>query len=275
MELFELFYYWDDDRGSGLPGHLELCLETWRRNGHGRNIVRVCLGNVETLSRGRLSGSQMRLFTPAQRSDAAMVAVLAERGGLFLDADTVLLPNFEVTRYFTPGRVAMYANIKGNTVRPLLAFAASARGHSPFMEQWLSTALAAVRHEQHSTLRRVRRWVRERSGKRVHVRWDYLGAAILDPLATSPAAEVGATFFDAQKRGFLPLAASPDYGPALVNGYWFGPDSAEQFSPADYPDGIVALQNSWIPDEVRRQDATGLLRHPSRLGALLKFALYG
>lgn len=275
MKDLDLFYYWDDEIGSGLPAHLSLCLETWRRNLPEAKVVRVSLSNIETLSGGRLSADQMRLFTPPQRSDAAMAAVLADRAGLFLDADTVLLPNFKVEKYFQPGRIVMYANMVGGTARPLLAFAAGKGDKSPFIENWLSNALAAVRYEEHSLRRRVRRWVRERRGKRVHVRWDYLGAAILDPLALSPEATAGALFHDAQESGFLPLGSSPDYGPGLVNAYWFGRGSAEQFSPTDYRDGIVALQNSWIPDDVRRQDAAAWLRHSSRLGALLKFALEG
>lgn len=217
----------------------------------------------------------MQLFTPAQRSDAAM-SVICDRkvlgGGIFMDADTVLLPSFDPDLYLSCDRPVMYATYRAGYPRPLLAFVSRpCGGDQRFIEAWAERTLLGVRKEERSFIRRGRRFLRMLGGKRVHTRWSCLGGDIVNDLALEGHRQQDLILLNAQERGFVPCIDRQDYGPQIVNDYWFGSGTAQEFKPEDYTDGIVALQNSWMPDEIKNASTDDLCQHPSRLGALFRF----
>lgn len=271
---YKLFYYWDEHPIHGMPPYISLCLESWKKHAQTDRITRISLDNVDRATNGALTSATLRLFTPAQRSDAVMSVVLSWQSGIFMDADTVLLPNFDPSRYMRKERPSMYCTFGKGTPEPLLAFLANPyKEDRRFMSRWASETLQKTRREEKSLLRCTRRLFRTLLGKKVHVRWDYLGGAILNNLASETDMRWSAEFLSAKKCGFLPEAGRDGYGPDIVNEYWFSDGSDIAFSPSDYPDGIVALQNSWIPVELKAMSESEILSHQSRFGKLLSYAL--
>ena len=229
---WQVYYYWDDLPGSSMPGYISLCLESWSRHSKADGIVRINLDNVESITGGALTARQLQLFTPAQRSDATMAAIMSSRRGLFMDADTVLLPSFDPDRYMMKDKPSFYAKFAKGFAEPLLAFGASPHHDRRFTSRWVTETLRAIRREDRSWARRARRVLRTCLGKTAHVKWDYLGARILDPLAFDSQTRWAAEFIDAKSSGFLPGAGDEGYGPASVNAYWLGAGSDQLFSPA-------------------------------------------
>ena len=256
-----------------MPAYIDLCLESWARHAGAESITRVSLENIEQVTDGALTARQLRLFTPPQRSDAAMIAVMSGREGLFMDADTLLLPSFDPKRYFESPVPTMYAKGGKEAVEPMLAFLANPNVESRFLGDWAVKTLEAIAREDRSPARRLRRLYRSLLGKRVHVRWDYLGAAILNSLASNQDLRGSAQFFDAQGAGFLPEVERADYGPDSVNSYWLDANTDAAFASGDYPHGIVTFQNSWMPTDIKAMGRRDLLSHPSRLGRLLSHSL--
>lgn len=270
---YHIFYYWDQVGRSSMPTYIDLCLESWARHAGAESITRVSLENIEQVTDGALTARQLRLFTPPQRSDAAMITVMNGREGLFMDADTLLLPSFDPKRYFESPVPTMYAKGGKEAVEPMLAFLANPNVESRFLGDWAVKTLAAIAREDRSPARRLRRLYRSVLGKRVHVRWDYLGAAILNKLVSNQDLRGSAQFLDAQGTGFLPEVERPDYGPDSVNSYWLGANTDAAFASGDYPHGIVTFQNSWMPTDIKALGRRDLLSHPSRLGRLFSHSL--
>jgi len=272
--MYTLFYYWDDIDGNEMPYHIKLCMETWNQNSMAERIIRVNKENIEVISYGAITSSQMKLFTPAQRSDAAMAATMSIHQGLFLDADTILLPTFNPARYLKQEVPTMYAAIGAASPLPMLSFLACPRKGSSFMKAWLDGTQRQIHHEETSSRRILRRAYRERiQRKHVHVRWDYLGAAIINDLAAREASQASLMLLDTVETGYLPRSGSANYGPQIVNDYWLAAGSDSLFSSTDYTHGIVTLQNSWLPQNIRTATEAELLEHPSRLGRLFRYAL--
>lgn len=270
---YDVYYYWDQVGSSSKPTYIDLCLESWAKYAGAKSITRVSLENIEEVTGGVINARQLRLFTPPQRSDAAMIAVMNGRAGLFMDADTLLLPSFDPSRYFEGSMPTMYAKFGNEGTLPMLAFLANPNVEARFLGEWAAKALQAIKREDRSAARRFRRLYRGLLGKRVHVRWDYLGAAILNDLASNQDLRGAIQFLDAQVTGFLPEVERPDYGPDTVNPYWLGADTDSAFAADDYPHGIVTFQNSWMPRDIKALGRRELLDHPSRLGRLLSHSL--
>lgn len=275
LQDYSLFYYWDELPGHSMPEYIKLCLESWDRHAQTDRITRISLENVENATNGALTAAQLRLFTPAQRSDAVMAVLMSFQKGIFMDADTILLPTFDPARYLGKDKPSMYCTFGKGLPEPLLAFVANPHVDKRFMSIWVTLTQRQIRREEESWRRKGRRMFRRLLGKRIHVKWDYLGAAILNDLAAEPEMRWAAEFLSAKRCGFLPESGRENYGPDLVNEYWFGQGTDGAFSPSDYPDGIVALQNSWVPSEIRTLSKPEILAHPSRLGRLLKYTLAG
>lgn len=271
MQEYDIFYYWDDVSGGGMPPYLKLCMETWHKNSKANQFHKVCLENVEFLTGGEIDKKTMSLFTPAQRSDAAMVLVMKNQRGIFLDVDTILLPSFNPDRYLSENIPSMYSVYRDDGIFPLLAFLANPNINDDFLLYWANKTLHKTKSEGASFYRRTRRFLRTIKGKQVHVKWDYLGAAILDPLARQKDVASDVLFLDMQNAGFCPYSDQPGYGPKLFHDFWFG----ERFIEIDYKHrhGIVALQNSWMPESFTSLSRNQIMMHQSKLSSTFRAAL--
>lgn len=134
----EVFYYWESDQGDSMPGYLELCIETWRRNIPDAEIVRIHHGNLSEWSCGTVDVDRLKRFTLMMQSDVAAAAVLASHPGLFLDADTIILPGFDHSR-FEGSKLTMYGN-EICRIRLALAFLLAPSAGHPLLIAWLEEA---------------------------------------------------------------------------------------------------------------------------------------
>lgn len=265
---YTLFYYWDNVDGRPLPDYLLLCLETWQKNAQAHKIIRVGSDNIEYFSEGLLTAQQMSLFSPAQRSDAATAVIMNLKRGLFIDADTILLPSFNADKYLCLGKPSVYANMNNDYPQISNAFLAAPSANVAFMKKWSDEVLRRVAYENNSFVRKIRREIRTALGKRNHVKWDYLGTSILEELLKE--ADAPFAFHNAKESGYLPF--TDNYTAETVNSYWLDTDPKATFTPIEYPDGIIALQNSWLPEYIKNMSKSEILNHPSRLGRLLAHA---
>ncbi len=275
----DIYYYWDMPTYGELPEYIGLCLETWSLYAQANSITRINLQNISTLSDGLLAPERLRLFTPAQRSDAAMTVIMHRRKGLFMDADTILLPSFDPSRYVNASKPVMYARrtMDGHGAktgfRPLLAFLATQGRDNRFMDMWRKEILMRIEREARSPYRKVRRILRTTRGHRVHVKWHYLGDAAFDTVFQEDEAEELLVQLDAEKTGFLPNINSEGYGASIFSDHWLSPQSHGRFRETDHPDGIVALQNSWFPADFKRLARPDILRQQNRIGDIFRYAL--
>ncbi|MGY6709599.1 MAG: hypothetical protein ACXIVF_14860 [Rhizobiaceae bacterium] len=264
----DIFYFWEGRKD--LPGYIELCIETWQ-NLPGAVIRRIDYTNVEELTDGLIAPARIARYPLAVQSDLISAALLARRGGLFLDADTIVLPGFDPARY-SQTVCTLYgtpATQKGTS----LAFVMAPKDNE-FVCEWARRGLRAL--DGPGLLKRTYWDARKLlTGKRAKVPWDWMGPAIVDDLLGDPAFSPSVELRDQVSSGMYPF-------PALA-GRPYGPDSYRQimFSQEDRShdilgrcrDGLLALQNSWHPGSVQALTAAQVLEGKSTLSRLLAHAL--
>ena len=231
------------------------------------------IGNIERISKATLTKKDLELFTPAQRSDAAMIVLMTQRSGIFVDADTLMLPNFDYKIYFNLKIPTMYASFHNKIWEPHLAFLANSGNYSKFMEIWNNELLISIAKERNCLYRKFRREFRKFNGKTVHVKWDYLGRKVFNKVRSkiNPLNEI--YFQDADLHKFLPEFSCGYYSSSSFIEYWLSQNSLSLFNPNDYSHGIVTFQNSWLPGPIRNLRRSEILNHPSRFGRVFHYTL--
>ena len=99
-----MFVYTFWEPRENLPVYLQLCMETWKKFLPNATIVLLDCKNIGEFIDVRDFGSNLfssGRFTLTQIADAIRIALLAKHGGVWLDADTIIL-NSEVEKYFLP-----------------------------------------------------------------------------------------------------------------------------------------------------------------------------
>jgi hypothetical protein len=91
-----LWTYWETKPGDVRPEYLDLCEETWRRHCAGDfTIVRVTPETVDRYAPG-LIDDWHKIPTLAHKADYLRAVLLHRHGGIWLDADTIVLCNLRV-----------------------------------------------------------------------------------------------------------------------------------------------------------------------------------
>lgn len=267
---YDIYYYWDDVHGKdSLSPYLQLCINTWEKNAQAENIIKVNIDNIHSYSHGLLDAHKLSKFTPAQRSDAAMVCVMMNRRGIFMDIDSVIMPNFNADKYFSKTVPSLYAIPRLASKEPLLAFLANPNLNDTFLENWRNQTIKLISYELNSPYRKLRRLFREVKGKKVHVPWHYLGANIMKNMASVVNNNVNT--IDACQTGFCPNVNNEFYGDEMYMRFWY---NEHDYHPEIlHKDGIVALQNSWMPQNIKSLPSEKFLEGDLPINKLFQYAL--
>ena len=269
-----IFYFWETKKGAGFPAYLGLCVDSWRRNISGAEVICVNHSNLAEYCGGRTDVERLKTFSLPLQSDIAAVAVLAEQPGIFLDADTVVLPGFDPAGY-ADAWLTMYGDASTGQGGHATNFFVATRPDNPVLLAWLGEANHRIAR-QNWPLARWKWWLRRHlRGKPARVGWSYLGNQILDPLLRGKGSGDAIDLRDVDARGYVQtghfVARYPHIGSYLD--LWFDRqiDVAEVFDRA--LDHVVCLQHSWTPPEFSALDREAALRHPSLQARLLRAAL--
>ena len=182
------------------------------------------------------------------QSDVAAAAVLAKHPGLFLDADTIILPGFDPGRY-PDSKLTIYGNENYHIRHDLAFFLAPCAGHSLF-EAWVEEANRRIERQTQGIIA-LRWWLRRKlKGKSPKVPWWYLGNGIIDPLLQDRYIASETCVRDSVEYGFRPNERShPVWNdiPQAYHDFWFRNDSQPDAIVAGAKDYVIALQNSFSP----------------------------
>lgn len=96
-----IYTFWEPR--DSMPGYLQLCIETWKKFLPNATIIVLDYKNIGEFLDVREIGLNLfsGRFSRAQIVDAIRIALLAKRGGVWLDADTIILSP-EAEKYFLP-----------------------------------------------------------------------------------------------------------------------------------------------------------------------------
>ena len=269
----DVFYYWESMPNSRMPGYIKLCIDTWRSNIPDANITLINQNNLMEYSGGRVDVDRLKVFSLPLQSDVAAIAVLSERPGLFLDADTIIFPGFNFDQ-FSDERLTMYGDPK-SCRHSSTGFFRAPHAENPLLLRWL---FEAERRLIYQTLgaRKIRWWLRRRLlGKPARVTWDYLGNSILDLLLSGREYDASIALRDSTRRGYAPTKLFVErYGDIVTyNDLWFHSSIHESEVAVAASDHVVCLQNSWTPAWYSRLEPMDVMTDSSLVSRVIRFAL--
>lgn len=124
-----VFTFWEPE--GSLPPYIKLCIDTWRKNLTGYEIKILNYSNLFNYIRNDVLDIQLLEKFPLMiQKDAIEIAVLEENGGVFLDADLIILKDISpLLEKLENSEVIMFANH--------VAFIA-AKPKSKLMTLWLN-----------------------------------------------------------------------------------------------------------------------------------------
>ena len=270
-----VFYFWESRPGTKMPGYLELCVETWRRNIPNAEIIRIHHGNLAEWSGNEVDVDRLKRFTFMLQSDVAVAAVLAKHSGLFLDTDTIILPGFDPELY-PRSKLTVYGNEAFST-RPIsLAFFFAPEAGHPLFPAWREEANRRIA-EKTQGLIALRWWLRRNlKGKPIKVPWWHLGSEIVDPLFQESHIARQTSVRDSVQYGHRPNDRGIDNDgdvPSTYRHFWFRTDTQPDTIVADAKDSVIALLNSMSPDWYSKMSASEVLKDKHLISRVIRAGL--
>lgn len=279
-----IFTFWEP-KGE-MPAYLKLCRKTWELNLPDYQVVVLDYSNLDGyFDQGLLDISTLRRLTLPMQKDAIMVAAMRERGGIFMDADTLALRDISpIIRMLRNTQVVMF-----NTH---LGFVA-ARPNARVFRLWL----AGIRER----LGRLGDDVRAAG----EVSWDYVGNSVLREVMDEMIGDLSvmraiqtkaferyrrSLFFHTVLRKYLTMLNRRKYGfisesvdfrtrrmrpRDRYRRFWFKKRNLDVASVFRADPMVIGLHHSWTPKWYKELSEQEVLEADCLLSRTLKRVLQG
>ncbi|EHK0945841.1 capsular polysaccharide synthesis protein [Citrobacter farmeri] len=229
-----IYTYWVTPPGGKMPVYLELCMQTWRKAIPGVQISIIDHSNLPQFLPKTLLTASFYALPLAMQSDVVSVWVLLSRGGLFIDADTIMTENPFVSSHLRDAR--LYAFGYPQQKRIHLAVMLSQQPQNALLYAWATDIAKKLAQPLPSPLP-----------------WDWVGNAIINPLLNDPLQAGHFQILDAGEYGnILELSVADDNPFNRYLKYYFTPPAQSfQETVKKVKGGMISLHNSWTPEIYR------------------------
>lgn len=244
----KIFTFWEPKEK--VPGYIKLCMETWKKYLQGYEATLLDYEALKNyLSTDELNQVLCRDMTLPMQSDALRCALMLKYGGIWLDADTIITPTFDIS-YFCRGDFCTVGSKEQGYING--AYIYNSRPGVSFTKEWhqkLQKNVIEFRRFFHSALLRVfkrKRW-------RLVRRWDFCINSIIEPMA-AVASEPDYVWLERREIRCMPEAIyneNPDRDSRdSYRRFWFTEgETEEKWLELERNKGIIMLHNSWTPKE--------------------------
>ena len=254
-----VYTFWES-KGQ-LPAYLQLCMQTWKKNIPDIEIVVINHSNWAEFVGDIYDLNKLKTLSFPMQSDAVSAAVLATRGGLFIDMDSIVTKDF-FGDFSTLAPRKFVAFGKPNSKGVHIAILKCQIPGNPIARNWMNTC-------------------KERIAKIAeNYNWSYLGNDILFPLMNDKRHFDDYLLLDRSDYGNILEASLMKEGEPQADYYNFyfnehmNIDVNTAINAARY--GIISLHNSWTPFEYRQlSSAEAVYNHKGLLSKILKSILTG
>ena len=261
-----VFTFWEPK--AAVPGYIRLCMKTWERNLPGYETVVLDYDTLgDYLTPAEIDEVLCRKMTLAMQSDCIRCAVLKKHGGIWLDADTIMLRPLD--RRFSAADCSIVAWPMDGHLVHYAAFINAVKPQCRFLCDWHRELLPRVKKAEAFRSSWLKRFLHHQEWKLIR-RWNYCVNAIIDPLSDT-ADPKDYAYIDKNEIAAVPEEALMAKGLSAADAYreyWFKPGDTED--PLKRCAGIIMLHNSFTPDVYRAMDEQAFLATDTRLAALLK-----
>ena len=248
-----VFTFWEP--ASKIPAYVRLCMKTWARYLPNAEIVVLDYSNINKWIDLEEYGPKLKCgkFSLPQIADAIRAKVLANWGGVWLDADTILLDERASNYFQGKSEVGFFGGTVGRGVH-----------------------IGVIRAEKNSELMRL--WERECQRKIKNIDnvekdknfWAYLGNSIIGDYVKQNKEKV--EVIDCIKENVTPEKQLPYYNQRPVDAYvdfYF----RNSFDISTLHSSLIMLHNSWTPGFIKQMNEEEFLRLDCTLAAIISKSL--
>jgi hypothetical protein len=230
-----VYTFWES-KGK-IPAYLDLCMQTWKKNVPGIEIVVINHANWAEFVGDIYDLNKLKEFSLPMQSDAVSAAVLATRGGMFIDMDSIVTKDFfNDFGELAPRKFVAFG--KPNTKGMHIAVLKCETPGNEVARNWMQGAKQRIANKAES------------------FNWAYLGNDILHPILNDKKYFDDYLIIDRADYGNILEASLMKEGNPQADYYNFyfneyvNIDATTAINAAKY--GIISLHNSWTPPHYKQ-----------------------
>lgn len=258
-----IFTFWEPH--DSLPGYLTLCIKTWKKYlANNYKIIILDYSNIRHYLGYKIVKQILCLdMTLPIQSDAIRVAILQKYGGIWMDAD-ILIVNSKFITMLNGSDLVMFGTSKNQTQHIGFIYASN---KSTILKAWLDRIINNVRIYKYKLVLNYLFPIKyfKKSFEELN-EWSYLGNGIIDSLVNN-ASEKDFKRIEKEDAYSLPeqQLLNKDSIISYINFYFTNNYSLEFL---DKCKGVILLHNSWTPKKYKDMSAKEFLKQDILLARL-------
>lgn len=262
----KIFTFWEDK--NNIPDYIKLCIESWKKFLPDYEIVMLNYDNLDKyLGKNYYDKSLYENFTIAQQTQAIRAAVLEKHGGIWFDADIIVI-NSDIEKFFDENSEL---NIFENRIACL-----KAKKHSKILKYWIKNIKRRVWIYKHFF-----NFIFEHDPYKASkmMDWDYLSDEITKKLFKTKNKNVLNNISIRESKTYPEFLWEKNSGRTifknspmdLYNHFYINNNFYVFFEKNN--NGLVILHNSWMPKEYKTLSSAQIFEKNNTLSEIFKKAL--
>ena len=255
----KIFSFWEPKEK--IPGYIHLCIKTWKKNLPQYEINILDYKGVKEYIGDKLFNIIINKKMPLHvQTDAIRVALLKKFGGIWMDADTIII-NGEFLKNLEKYELVMIGKNKGQHIGFIVA-----SKYSIIISEWLNGIISRV-----NKYRKINSILKNRTKR---VSWHYLGNGIVNRIINLNKSN---KFFRLNKDKMNAFPEITFFGNTTLNLikryrlFYF--QKGEPKTVLNNVKGIIMLHNSWTPLKYKKMSENQFLKEDILLSRLLSLIL--
>lgn len=231
----KVYTYWVNKNGSTMPDYIKLCMYTWELAVPNVHVEIINHENISQYLPAELLTESFYKLSLAMQSDVVSVWVLMSRGGIFIDADTIMTGDPFRHSVFQSDKFVAFGYPERKSIHLAILF--SPQPKNPILVEW-----------SREIFRRLSLPLPE------PLPWHYVGNGIVNEILNNPAAEGYFEIIDAGASGnILELMSDKEDAYLRYIDFYFSTSrlTLEDVLPKVHFN-LISLHNSWTPDPYRQ-----------------------
>ena len=264
-----IFTFWEPKKK--IPGYLSLCIKTWKKYLPEYKVIVLDYKKSKYYLGEKLYSSIIcNDMHPMVQADAIRVAILCKYGGIWMDADNILINGSFIQRFnnFELGMIW-----DKSSQFPFIGFIIASK-NSVILNEWLKKIIRNVKKFKEIMTKKENTTNWFKSWKSVY-NWYYLGNGILNPLIKN----ITDKKFLGIDRNYIKVFPellytnkySIGFSYKLYNLFFF--EKGDPLLVLNYSKDFVFLQNSWTPLKYKAMSEKEFLNQDILLSKLLGILL--
>lgn len=239
----KVYTYWVNKDSAGMPEYINLCMYTWHLAVPQMELQIINHENIKEFVPEEVLTPSFYQLSLAMQSDIVSVMVLRSRGGIFIDADTIMTGNPFKHAVFQQDKLIAFGYPVKKSIH--LAILCSPQPDNPILLSWANEILARLA----SVLPNP-------------IPWDYVGNGIVDVLLNKPENQEYFSIIDAQESGNILELHSDQDSPYLryMHFYFSSPKMSMEQVLATAHFNLISLHNSWTPEAYRKASLEQIMK---------------